>query len=402
MIAARTTAIRVAPNVANLPLRPPVVLARAAATLDLLSSGRVELGLGAGAFWDAVVAAGGPRRTPKEAVDALVEAIGIIRQVWDGGTVRAVGEHYQVNGLHGGPRAGPRHPDLDRRLQAADAARHRGPGRRLDPVDGVRRPGAARGAERGHRRAGRGQRARYAGDPADVQRLRSLRQRQRLPPGHARTTGPSSSPVSRSTKASAPTSSAPTTPTPSAGSRSRWSRPCASRSTPSVPCGRLERPRWRSDRTGGRGRASGLETIDHPHRHPHSRRRHPPDRRAALGRDHPAALPGAGGGVVHRGAAGLPPAPRRHPRRPARRAHPAARRRRPGAPRADAGRSGPVGDQHDDDAAEQLDPGRLLRVLLPHRDRPPHARGPLDVPAPAPRPTRRPPRSSTGWPRSTR
>ena len=104
VIAARTSAIRVAPNVANLPLRPPVVLARMAATLDLLSSGRVELGLGAGAFWDAVVAAGGPRRTPREAVDALVEAIGIIRQVWDGGTVRAVGEHYQVNGLHGGPR----------------------------------------------------------------------------------------------------------------------------------------------------------------------------------------------------------------------------------------------------------------------------------------------------------
>src|SRR6476646_3332836 len=48
VIAARTTSIRVAPNVANLPLRPPVVLARMAATLDLLSSGRVELGLGAG------------------------------------------------------------------------------------------------------------------------------------------------------------------------------------------------------------------------------------------------------------------------------------------------------------------------------------------------------------------
>jgi alkanesulfonate monooxygenase SsuD/methylene tetrahydromethanopterin reductase-like flavin-dependent oxidoreductase (luciferase family) len=104
VIAARTSAIRVAPNVANLPLRPPVVLARSAATLDLLSAGRVELGLGAGAFWDAIAAAGGPRRTPGQAVDALVEAIGIIRQVWTGETVHAVGEHYQVNGLHGGPR----------------------------------------------------------------------------------------------------------------------------------------------------------------------------------------------------------------------------------------------------------------------------------------------------------
>jgi hemerythrin-like domain-containing protein len=104
VIAARTSAIRVAPNVANLPLRPPVVLARSAATLDLLSGGRVELGLGAGAFWDAIAAAGGPRRTPKEAVDALVEAIGIIRGMWGTGSVRAVGEHYRVAGVHAGPQ----------------------------------------------------------------------------------------------------------------------------------------------------------------------------------------------------------------------------------------------------------------------------------------------------------
>jgi alkanesulfonate monooxygenase SsuD/methylene tetrahydromethanopterin reductase-like flavin-dependent oxidoreductase (luciferase family) len=104
VIAARTSAIRVSPNVANLPLRPPVVLARSAATLDLLSAGRVELGLGTGAFWEEIAAAGGPRRSPREAVDALVEAIGIIRAVWGTGTVRAVGEHYEVNGLHAGPQ----------------------------------------------------------------------------------------------------------------------------------------------------------------------------------------------------------------------------------------------------------------------------------------------------------
>ncbi|KQT91981.1 5,10-methylene tetrahydromethanopterin reductase [Marmoricola sp. Leaf446] len=104
VVAARTRSITVAPNVANLPLRPPVVLARSVASLDLLSGGRVELGLGTGAFWDAVVAAGGPRRTPGEAVDALLEAVRIVRTVWAGGTVREEGEHYRVRGLHGGPR----------------------------------------------------------------------------------------------------------------------------------------------------------------------------------------------------------------------------------------------------------------------------------------------------------
>jgi len=102
-IAARTSTIRVAPNVASLPLRPPVVLAKSAASLDVLSHGRVELGLGAGAFWDAIVAAGGPRRTPGEAVDAVVEAIELMRQFWGGQTVRFTGEHYQAIGLRPGP-----------------------------------------------------------------------------------------------------------------------------------------------------------------------------------------------------------------------------------------------------------------------------------------------------------
>ncbi len=57
-VAARTETIHLAANVTNLPLRPPAVLARAVASLDLLSGGRVELGLGAGAFWDAIAAMG--------------------------------------------------------------------------------------------------------------------------------------------------------------------------------------------------------------------------------------------------------------------------------------------------------------------------------------------------------
>ncbi|BDH58595.1 hypothetical protein MTP03_35340 [Tsukamurella sp. PLM1] len=60
----RTSQVRVFPDVANLPLRPPAVMAQAAATLDLLSGGRFELGLGAGAFWPAIEAMGGPARSP--------------------------------------------------------------------------------------------------------------------------------------------------------------------------------------------------------------------------------------------------------------------------------------------------------------------------------------------------
>jgi len=102
-IGARTSTIRLAPDVASLPLRPPVVLAKSAASLDLITGGRVELGLGAGAFWDAIVAAGGPRRSPGEAVDALIEAIAIIRGMWRGGSLSYAGKHYQVKGLHAGP-----------------------------------------------------------------------------------------------------------------------------------------------------------------------------------------------------------------------------------------------------------------------------------------------------------
>lgn len=104
--AARTERIRLSGNVLNLPLRPPAVLARAAASLDRLSNGRFEMGIGAGAFWDAISAMGGPRRTPGESIAALEDAIGIMRQTWDTGTrgpVRTAGEHYAVSGMKRGP-----------------------------------------------------------------------------------------------------------------------------------------------------------------------------------------------------------------------------------------------------------------------------------------------------------
>lgn len=114
-VATRTSSIRVAANVANLPLRPPVGLAKQVATLDVISGGRAELGLGTGAFWDAIVASGGERRSPGEAVDALIEAIRIIRAAWGqtpgqpgARSVTLEGEHYWVKGMHAGPF--PLHP----------------------------------------------------------------------------------------------------------------------------------------------------------------------------------------------------------------------------------------------------------------------------------------------------
>jgi alkanesulfonate monooxygenase SsuD/methylene tetrahydromethanopterin reductase-like flavin-dependent oxidoreductase (luciferase family)/iron-sulfur cluster repair protein YtfE (RIC family) len=103
VVAAETTNVRLAPNVANLPLRPPAVLARSVASLDVLSGGRVDLGLGAGTFWDAIAAMGGRRLTPGQSVDALAEAIEIIRAIWGDETVRHEGEHYRVVGAKPGP-----------------------------------------------------------------------------------------------------------------------------------------------------------------------------------------------------------------------------------------------------------------------------------------------------------
>jgi len=106
-VAARTERIAFSGNVLNLPLRPPAVLARAAASLDLLSDGRLALGLGAGGFWGPIAAMGGPERTPGEAVTALDEAIDIIHGIWDAGErapLRVHGEHYRVDGAKRGPR----------------------------------------------------------------------------------------------------------------------------------------------------------------------------------------------------------------------------------------------------------------------------------------------------------
>lgn len=106
-IAARTQRVQLSANVTSLPLRPPVGLARASATLDRLSGGRFNLGIGAGAFWDGIAKMGGRRLTPGQGVSALREAIEIIRQSWDadGPTLGFKGDFYEADEVTGPPPA---------------------------------------------------------------------------------------------------------------------------------------------------------------------------------------------------------------------------------------------------------------------------------------------------------
>jgi alkanesulfonate monooxygenase SsuD/methylene tetrahydromethanopterin reductase-like flavin-dependent oxidoreductase (luciferase family) len=104
MIAAVTSRVGIFPDVANLPLRPPAVMAKAAASIDVLSGGRFEHGLGAGGFWDAIEAYGGARRAPRDALAALEEAITVTRLVWSGQrNLRFNGQHYRLAGAQSGP-----------------------------------------------------------------------------------------------------------------------------------------------------------------------------------------------------------------------------------------------------------------------------------------------------------
>lgn len=105
-VAARTSQIQVSANVHSLPLRPAAVLARATASLDLLSGGRAVLGLGTGGFGGPVAAMGGPDRTVGQAISALDEAIDVIRGIWAGDDptpLHVDGTYYQIDGAKRGP-----------------------------------------------------------------------------------------------------------------------------------------------------------------------------------------------------------------------------------------------------------------------------------------------------------
>jgi alkanesulfonate monooxygenase SsuD/methylene tetrahydromethanopterin reductase-like flavin-dependent oxidoreductase (luciferase family) len=112
VILAQTSTVRVFADVANLPLRSPAVLAKAAATLDLLSGGRFEMGLGAGGFLQAAHAMGAPQWTPGQGLAALEEAVTIMRAMWSGQRrgLQFDGRFYRLGGVHPGPAPAHRIP----------------------------------------------------------------------------------------------------------------------------------------------------------------------------------------------------------------------------------------------------------------------------------------------------
>ena len=105
VILAQTSTVRVFADVTDLPLRSPAVLAKAAATLDLLSGGRFEMGIGAGGFLQAAHAMGAPALTAGQSLAALEEAVAIMRAMWSGGRrgLRFDGQYYTLSGVHPGP-----------------------------------------------------------------------------------------------------------------------------------------------------------------------------------------------------------------------------------------------------------------------------------------------------------
>ena len=111
--AAATTELRIGTLVIDNDYRHPVVLGKEAATLDLLSGGRLELGLGAGWLRSEYDRAGLSFDPAAVRIDRLEEAIRVLKDLFAGEPFTFTGKHYVVDGLAGFPRPAQRpHPPL--------------------------------------------------------------------------------------------------------------------------------------------------------------------------------------------------------------------------------------------------------------------------------------------------
>ncbi|MET7439591.1 LLM class flavin-dependent oxidoreductase [Streptomyces sp. NPDC005496] len=102
-LSAFTERISFLTDVADLQLRPPVMLAKAAMSLSALTGGRVQLGVGGGGIPDAIASMGGPARRGQDMVAFAVESVTLIRTALAGGVVRLHSPYHSINGYHAGP-----------------------------------------------------------------------------------------------------------------------------------------------------------------------------------------------------------------------------------------------------------------------------------------------------------
>jgi probable F420-dependent oxidoreductase len=111
-IAASTKSVRVGTMALCNDFRHPALLAKMAATVDLLSGGRIDVGLGAGWYEQEYERSGIPLARPGTRIERLGESVEIVTRLLDGEELTFVGKHYQIDGAvcRPGPYGGRRPP----------------------------------------------------------------------------------------------------------------------------------------------------------------------------------------------------------------------------------------------------------------------------------------------------
>ena len=107
-----TTDLKVGSLVFGNDYRHPVVLAKEIATLDLLSEGRVEFGLGAGWMTTDYEQSGIVNDPPGVRISRMAESLAVMKSLWSTGAATLAGEHYTITGAVGVPAAPPAAPTL--------------------------------------------------------------------------------------------------------------------------------------------------------------------------------------------------------------------------------------------------------------------------------------------------
>lgn len=112
-MAAKTTRIRLVPAVVSASFRPPPLLAKIATTLDLVSGGRLTLGLGSGWLPGEYHAHGYPFPSTPERLAQLAEAIQVIKAMWTEEAPTFKGQYFQIENAYNQPRPLQRpHPPI--------------------------------------------------------------------------------------------------------------------------------------------------------------------------------------------------------------------------------------------------------------------------------------------------